>query len=102
VRQSSVGRSDFKVELVAFGVRHATPPEACEFPGSTRFEPTPAKRLDLGGCRVQVIDEEVEMETVLAELRVADSLKANDEPFLRWAQHDNLTITDCRVHLHTE
>ena len=60
----SAGRTS-EIELVALWVRHATPPEAFELTGVARLEPSTSELLDLGRGRVQVIDDEIEMHSVL-------------------------------------
>jgi len=75
-------RQDIDVELVALGVSHDAPAEAFQLAGTTGFKPPAAKRFDLGGGRVQVLDNQINVQAVLPDLRFWDVLEPDRQAVL--------------------
>lgn len=79
--------------------------------GGPRLAPPAAERSDLRRGRVQVLDDEVEVEPVLSRLRLGDALEPDGQAILRRGEHHALAVapTDAGIaiprhsdHLHAE
>lgn len=97
-----ISRQDIEVELIAFGVRHAAPPEPFEFSSRAGLEPNATQLLDFGRRDVKVIYDEIEMDPVLTCLLFWDALKANGEPLFGWRQEQKLALPDSGIDVDTE
>ena len=59
---STSTRQHVNVELVAVGVGHLPPPEPLQLPRLPRLQPPTAQALDLGRRRVQVLDDQIQVQ----------------------------------------
>ena len=79
VRRLVQPSAEDQAELVAFRVGHQPPPEAVLLEvGSGRS--SPAELLDPLAAPVEVLDDDVEMEAILAGLRFGDALEREPRP----------------------